>query len=192
MKNKSSNFKTALSQIISASPEEPNLEFNQEVEESIKREFVSRENNLETKPSLNSKSVISKEMVIEGTIHSKGDIEVQGSIKGNVTTKGQINVSGRVLGSIECEALQCDNGIVEGETVIVKSNLNVELNSVIKAEIHAENINVNGKIIGDILSRGKVTLFDNANVKGNIQCNAIVVEEGAMIGGMINTNRESN
>jgi len=55
----------------------------------------------------------------------------------------------------------------------------------VKADIHASSVIVLGQLIGDIHSQGVVSLAKGADVRGNIFCAHIVMEDGARFQGKI-------
>jgi len=76
-------------------------------------------------------------------------------------------------------------GHVEGTIAHHKKNLTVGEKGRVKADIYASSVIVLGQLIGDIHSEGIVSLAKGADVKGNIFCARLVVEEGARFKGKI-------
>ena len=76
-------------------------------------------------------------------------------------------------------------GHVEGTIAHHKMNLTVGEQGRVKADIYASSVIVLGQLIGDIYSEGIVSLAKGADVKGNIFCARLVVEEGARFIGKI-------
>ncbi len=86
------------------------------------------------------------------------------SITGSVKTQGEIQLDGSVEGDIRAKAL------IIGEK------------SVIKGEIHAEQITVRGKVIGKLRAR-QIQLASTAHVEGDIVHSTLAMENGAFFEG---------
>lgn len=87
-------------------------------------------------------------------------------VKGNLKTSGDINIEGQVEGDIRAHLLT----VGEGATV--------------KGEVMADDVVVNGRIIGRV--RGlKVRLTSTARVEGDIIHKTIAIESGAHFEGSV-------
>ena len=78
-------------------------------------------------------------------------------------------------------------GNIEGKIAHHKKNLTIGKNGRVKADIHASSVIVEGRLVGDIHSDGVVSLASGAEVKGDIYCSRIVMEDGARFKGKIDT-----
>ncbi len=76
-------------------------------------------------------------------------------------------------------------GRIEGTIAHHKKHLTVGKKGRVKADIHASSVIVLGQLIGDIHSKGMVSLAKGADVKGDIFCGRIVIEDGARFKGKI-------
>ena len=76
-------------------------------------------------------------------------------------------------------------GQIEGTIAHHKKHLTVGKQGRVKADIHASSVIVLGQLIGDIHSEGVVSLARGADVKGDIFCGRIVMEDGARFVGRI-------
>jgi len=76
-------------------------------------------------------------------------------------------------------------GRIEGTIAHHKKNLMVGKQGRVRANIHASSVIVEGQLIGDIHSEGIVSLAIGADVKGDIYCGRIVMEDGARFKGKI-------
>jgi len=76
-------------------------------------------------------------------------------------------------------------GQIEGTIAHHKKRLTVGEKGRVKADIHASSVIVLGQLIGDIYSEGMVSLAKGADVKGNIFCTRLFVEDGARFKGNI-------
>jgi cytoskeletal protein CcmA (bactofilin family) len=88
------------------------------------------------------------------------------SIKGNLKTSGDLQVEGKIEGNIKAYLLTVGQG------------------ALIKGEILAEEIIVNGEIIGTLVGT-KIYLSSSAKVKGDIVHKTIAIENGAIFEGSI-------
>jgi cytoskeletal protein CcmA (bactofilin family) len=59
----------------------------------------------------------------------------------------------------------------------------------VRADIQANTVIVLGQLVGDIYSGGRVSLASGSDVKGNIFCGCIVIENGARFKGKIDTEK---
>ena len=76
-------------------------------------------------------------------------------------------------------------GQIEGTIAHHKKHLTVGRQGRVKADIHASSVIVLGRLVGDIHSAGIVSIAKGADVKGNIYCSRIVMEDGARFEGKI-------
>jgi cytoskeletal protein CcmA (bactofilin family) len=81
-------------------------------------------------------------------------------------------------------------GHIEGTIAHHKKNLTVGEQGRVKADIHASSVIVLGQLIGDIHCEGMVSLAKGADVKGDIFCGRIVMEEGARFKGKIDVGEQ--
>ena len=96
------------------------------------------------------------------------------SITGEIHGKGDLLIKGSVKGKIELE-----NGHV---TVGSKGQ--------VEAEIHAGNVNITGRMIGNIKALDKMEIRKEADFNGEIKAKRILVEDGAYLKGVIELERE--
>jgi cytoskeletal protein CcmA (bactofilin family) len=76
-------------------------------------------------------------------------------------------------------------GHIEGTIAHHKKHLTIGKQGRVAANIHASSVIVLGQLVGDIHSEGTVSLAKSANVKGDIYCGRIVMEEGSRFEGNI-------
>ena len=76
-------------------------------------------------------------------------------------------------------------GHIEGTIAHHRKNLTVGKQGRVKADIHASSVIIEGQLVGDIHSDGVVSLAKGADVKGDIFCARIVMQEGARFAGKI-------
>ncbi len=76
-------------------------------------------------------------------------------------------------------------GQIEGSIAHHKKHLTIGKQGRVQADIHASSVIVLGMLVGDIHSEGTVSLAKGADVKGDIYCNRIIMEDGAKFKGKI-------
>ncbi len=76
-------------------------------------------------------------------------------------------------------------GHMEGTIAHHRKNLTVGKQGRVKADIHASSVIIEGQLVGDIHSDGVVSLAKGADVKGDIFCARIVMQDGARFAGKI-------
>jgi cytoskeletal protein CcmA (bactofilin family) len=76
-------------------------------------------------------------------------------------------------------------GEIEGKIAHQGKNLTVGKNGKVKANIHAQQIEILGRVDGDIRGDDIVKLAKSAVVHGNIHCARIAMEDGAHFSGAI-------
>ena len=99
-------------------------------------------------------------------------------LQGTLQVEESIRIDGRLEGNIE-QSDGKDHWVIIGPT------------SEIIGDIQAQNVRVAGKILGNIIASGNVELANGAEVRGNIQHNAITVEPGASVHGQLIANDHS-
>ena len=91
------------------------------------------------------------------------------TIRGDITGKGDLIISGRVEGTVD----------------LPENDTNVEATGFMDGGILANNVNIRGKVQGDIEARRKVTIFATGAVIGTILAPRIQIEDGARFKGRI-------
>lgn len=75
-------------------------------------------------------------------------------------------------------------GTVEGK-ILAKGNLVVAERGVCRAQIEADNIQVDGSIEGDVIAGQRLQLSAQGRIKGDIVAEKLVTAEGASINGHV-------
>ncbi len=91
------------------------------------------------------------------------------TIRGDITGKGDLVISGRVEGTVD----------------LPENNANLEATGFMDGGILAKNVNIRGKVQGDIEARRKVTIYATGAVIGTILAPRIQIEDGARFKGRI-------
>jgi cytoskeletal protein CcmA (bactofilin family) len=101
----------------------------------------------------------------ESHIEEVSIISVGVKIDGNFNSTGNVRIDGEIIGNVS-----------------VAGNLTIGDLSVIKGEVKAKNILMNGKVEGKIISE-KLKLESKSVLKGDLVTKALIVEEGAFFDG---------
>lgn len=95
-------------------------------------------------------------------------IDIETGMQGNMKFNGPINL--RISGSFEGE-LETKGTLIIGENATVKAGT-----------IRGENINIQGKVKGDIICN-RLELSRTAKLIGNIETSGLIINEGAILKG---------
>lgn len=101
-----------------------------------------------------------------------GKMEYEVLIGKNTAINGNINING-------CTRI---DGVIDG-TLAVDSDLFIGETGVIRATVYAQNANISGTVIGNIVCRGRLELMTTAKISGDIKCGTLVIAEGAEFNG---------
>ena len=96
-------------------------------------------------------------------------------------------IKGELSGS---EDLYLD-GQVEGSIELRNHSLTVGPNGVVKANVTAKGVVVQGKLDGSINASDRVELRQSAVVTGDLATQRIAIEEGAFLKGKVDVQREA-
>ena len=95
-----------------------------------------------------------------------------------------------IEGNIRGEEHLLIEGSMKGNIEMKEHNFIVGSKGRFEGEISAQNVGVNGQIIGTVNAKGKVEIKNEADMIGDIKANSISVEEGAYFKGSIELSRE--
>lgn len=122
----------------------------------------------------------------EDNLHEVGSAITGGQAR--VMRSKSVSVIGPTLvfkGELSADEDLIIEGQIEGTIAHHKKHLTVGEQGRVMADIHASSVIVLGKVVGDIHSETIVSLTKSSNVKGNIFCSRISMEDGAMFEGRI-------
>jgi len=92
-----------------------------------------------------------------------------------------LQIKGEITGS---EDLQID-GTVEGPVSLDGHLLAVGPTAQLNSEIHAGEVVVCGKLVGDVHAHGRVEITKEGSITGDVACARISIEDGAHFKGRI-------
>jgi cytoskeletal protein CcmA (bactofilin family) len=96
-----------------------------------------------------------------------------------------IKIKGEVTGS---EDLFVD-GLVDGKLSLANGSLTIGPNGHVKADVHAREVIVRGKIEGKVSGRDRVELWSTGEVTGEVQTDRLSIEDGASLRGKVEAGR---
>ncbi|MDX1653001.1 MAG: polymer-forming cytoskeletal protein [Brumimicrobium sp.] len=96
-------------------------------------------------------------------------------LKGDLITESNLRIDGEIIGSIRCKGK-----FVLGEKGLVKGDLNTGSSE------------IEGAVEGDIIVEDLLILRKTAVIQGNVVTSRLVIEDGAQIGGSIQTGDVKN
>ncbi len=99
-----------------------------------------------------------------------------------------IRIKGEVTGS---EDLFVD-GIVDGKLNLANGSLTIGPNGNVKADVHAREVIVRGKIEGKVSGRDRVQLWSTGQVTGEVQTERLAIEDGAVLRGKVEAGKPLN
>lgn len=76
-------------------------------------------------------------------------------------------------------------GRFQGKIILDENNLIIEHNATVKAEIHAKNAQIRGRIEGNIFASEKVHIEKDGHMNGDIIASRISIDEGAHFKGSV-------
>ncbi|MEI6079383.1 MAG: polymer-forming cytoskeletal protein [bacterium] len=85
-------------------------------------------------------------------------------------------------GKLAFEGLVRLGGNFEGE-IFTNDILIVEDSAFVRADIVADVVVINGKVVGDITAKNRIEIFKPAMIKGNLTAPSISMEEGVIFEG---------
>jgi cytoskeletal protein CcmA (bactofilin family) len=100
---------------------------------------------------------------------------------GSARLGSSLQIKGQVTGN---EDLQID-GIVDGPISLTGHELTVGPDAELRSEIHAGEVVVYGKVVGNVHSEGRVEIKQDGSVTGDIASARISIEDGAHFKGRI-------
>lgn len=150
------------------------------------RKYSSMGSNLDSKAR--SKTVLAEDFEVNGDVKATGDIEINGIVNGNVTTEGHIQLLGTITGSVTAASANFESGKLTGDTVEVQNNISIGRDFELSAQVTAQNIDIDGKVNGNITVAASTTLRSHAKVRGDITSADLSIEKGASLSGTIKVN----
>ncbi len=131
-----------------------------------------------------TKTLITKDTILVGTIAADSSIIIDGGVKGDVYSKNSIELTGKVDGNIKANDATFSNGAVKGD-ITTEGNILVAGDSVIVGNLFASSLEFNGKIKGNVRINGHAIIREKAIIHGNLSACNFTVDDGAKIIGFV-------
>ncbi len=129
-------------------------------------------------------TVISSTMKITGDIKSENSVKVEGKVFGNIHTNADLFLNSLVVGDVKANNAALNSARLQGKTQL-KGNSKIDEKSVVVGDIFGENIELAGKVKGDVNMEGVAVLCEESFVLGNIVVESLSTKSGARINGTV-------
>ncbi len=129
-------------------------------------------------------TIIAPGTTLVGDMTTAGGLRVGGNIKGNLKVASMMELNGKVIGDIEASDAVIVGSIVRGN-VTVENVLTMDADTTIIGDVSAKNVDINGKIKGNLTVEERGHFQNNAVLVGNLMSGTVIIDEGAMLKGDI-------
>jgi len=123
------------------------------------------------------------------TIRTRGDVHL--TSKGDLSSTSVICTSaiieGKLRGNLECEDSMTINLVGKIPGRIGAQHMTVERKSDIQCfrRVRVMNIDIKGRMSGEIVATGSVTIHKNGTLDGNVTAKSIAIEKGGIFSGQL-------
>lgn len=93
-------------------------------------------------------------------------------IEGEISGQENLSIEGRVQGKISLD----------------QNNVIIKRNATVKAEIHAKNVQIKGRVEGNVFAAEKIHIEKGGHMNGDIFASRIAIEDGAQFKGSAKIN----
>lgn len=131
-------------------------------------------------------SFIASDVMINGDLIVKGNLELNGMIDGNIECHSNLKVNGVVKGNIKTSSVTIGGEKVTGN-IECENDCVIATNVELLGDILADEVTLKGKMVGTINAKNKVVLHSSAELNGDCITSKLIIEEGAIIKGNIQT-----
>lgn len=123
-------------------------------------------------------------MVITGAIDSKTSLMIQGDVTGNISCTESVYLTGNVRGSITATFIHIDGGSVKGD-LQAQTRVIIGCDSMLIGKIDAAEVEIAGKVKGNVHAALEILLAPSAFVHGDISAGRLRMESGAALIGHV-------
>lgn len=179
-----SNFKTAVNELMAGKFTSGAESFDENLEEGYPQEDKVQAAGPAGQPGSRSGvySVIAEGTIIEGSVYGDSSIQINGRIKGDVTTTKDIISKGIIEGNVKAANITLSHSSVKG-SISASGTLSIDGTSIAVGNIDAANLEVSGRVKGDIKVKDAAVLKRSALILGNVVSKTVSVEAGAGLKG---------
>ena len=139
-----------------------------------------------SKDNQNYSSVITKSMTVTGNIQSSNDIQIYGNVRGDIVCDRDVLVNGFVIGSIRAKKMTAKLCTVKGD-ISLTGDAVLEAESIVVGNLNTANLELSGKIKGNIDVKDVAQLNPSALIQGDLKAAHMSAALGSRINGRIIT-----
>jgi len=107
-----------------------------------------------------------------------------GQVLGDIECRSNIVIAGKMRGNTAATNAYVLDAVIDGD-MLCDDSINVNENAWIRGNIRAQQVEVGGKIKGNLEIRHAVRIGPTSSIIGDISCDEIGVTPGAFINGNI-------
>ena len=123
------------------------------------------------------------------TIRTRGDLHLtnKGDLSSTSVVCTSAVIEGKLRGNLECEDSMTLNVVGKIPGRIGARNIVVEKKSDIQCfrRVRVTNIEIKGRMSGEIIATGSVTIHKNGSLEGNVTAKSIAIEKGGLFSGQL-------
>lgn len=123
------------------------------------------------------------------TIRTRGDLFLtnKGDLSSTSVVCNSAVIEGKLRGNLECEESMTINLVGKIPGRIGAKEVVVERKSDIQCfrRVRVTNIDIRGRMSGEIIATGSVTIGKNGSLEGNVTAKSIAIEKGGMFSGQL-------
>ena len=123
------------------------------------------------------------------TIRTRGDVHltVKGDLSSTSVTCTSAIIEGKLRGNLECEDSMTINLVGKIPGRIGAQHMTVERKSDIQCfrRVRVTNIDIKGRMSGEIVATGSVTIHKTGTLDGNVTAKSIAIEKGGIFSGQL-------
>jgi cytoskeletal protein CcmA (bactofilin family) len=123
------------------------------------------------------------------TIRTRGDLLLtnKGDLSSTSVVCHSAVIEGKLRGNLECEDSMTINLVGKIPGRIAAQNIIVEKRSDIQCfrRVRVTNIDIRGRMSGEIIATGSVTIHKNGSLEGNVTAKSIAIEKGGLFSGQL-------
>lgn len=150
--------------------------------------FTDRYSEIHATPAAQYEGVITKDIVVDGSITCGSNLKIAGVVNGNVSCVGNVEINNCVKGDVAGRQVALFGANITGN-IKAEETLRLE-GGVVTGNIEALNADVDGAVNGDIKVRELLTIKKGAVINGNIYAATVSMAKRAVINGQMSINSQ--
>ncbi|RLA59896.1 MAG: hypothetical protein DRQ78_10090 [Epsilonproteobacteria bacterium] len=146
--------------------------------------FGNKENVKKNSNKINSATIITSCMAVNGNLHGSDTIHIDGTVTGNITVSNTLVIgkNGVVQGNVEAKHVII-NGELKGS--IKCENLEVMKTGKVSKHISAKHLVLDGKVEGDIYGEESIKILENSHINATELKSKVITVNGTINGTVI-------